>query len=133
MLKARWWLPSTPSASLGVSPRVSPSLQWCWGSGDTLGLGEWEMGLQVLGKGWGLFAPRLSCVEEEKPLQAALGTLRPDTVREGCPRSGSRAGVTLCWQLCPSPLLGALDSPCAPALPSGLWLCEVSVLWGSQG
>lgn len=40
---------------------------------------------------------------EERPLLAANGTQRPDTVREECPRSGIQAGVTLCWQLGPSP------------------------------
>lgn len=88
--------------------------------GLTPGVSYQAAGAQsCFGERVGFVCSLLSCVEEEKLLLAASRTQQPDTVREGCPRSGSQAGVTLRWQLWPSLPLEAFGSLCqTPASPS---------------
>lgn len=102
-------LPFTPSASLEVSPGMSPSLRRCRALGAPRGRRRllWPR-FQCVQRGCGCLKPFWGkggfCLffaflfGRGKPLSAASGMWWPDTVRDAFPRAGSEAGVTMCLQ-----------------------------------
>lgn len=143
MIKARWWLLFTPSACLGVSLGVSPSLWECWGSGDGLGtLWGWrrllwprsrcEIGLQVpeavFGERVGFVCSLPSCVERKSHFWQPAGHSGRTRSGRSVPGLEATLGSPCAGSWDQVPRLGCL---CTPASPSGLCLCKVSVLWGS--
>lgn len=147
MAKSWWWLLFTPSASLGVSPGVSPSLWECWGSGNTLGLEEeaavasllvCHIGLQVpkavLGKGWGLFAPCFPVWKRKSRFWQPAGHSSRTRSGRGVPGLGAKLGSPCagsCGQVSLWKPLAASVKPQPP--PQGFCLYKISILWGCQG